>query len=169
MWTRTGKTILAAVAGGLLLGGPAAAAQPTFPDVPPWHWAYDAVMKLQQAGVFTGYPTPPAELAENSLIQVYDGFAHAGAPGAQRWVERFTYNRPAGWPAPLQHTQIEGFSLTTVQVAVRADTATSTFTAAVRTRDGKTATIPMRIGLRHNGQDWQVDYAALAAGSPLFR
>ncbi len=168
MWTRTGKMILAAAVGGLLLGGPAAA-QPTFPDVPPWHWAYDAIVKDQQAGLFTGYPTPPAELAENSIFQVYDGFAHAGATGAQRWAERFTYNRPAGWPAPLQHSQIERFSLTAMQVTVRADTATSMFTATVKTRDGRTVTLPMRVGLRHTGQNWQVDYATLAAESPMFR
>ncbi len=169
MWSRMGRVILAAVTGVVLIGGIAAATEGSFPDVPPWHWAYDAITKLQDEGIVQGFPTPPAQLAENSILQVYDGFAHATATSAQAWVERFTFNRPRNWPAPLSHSQIAVFSLTDARLSVRDTTATATFTATVRSPDGKTVTDPMRVELRWNGQDWQVDYATLAAGSPLFR
>jgi hypothetical protein len=169
MWSRMGNMILAGVAVAVLSGGTAAAAVVPFPDVPPWHWAYDAVTKLQEDGIVQGFPTSPAELAANSLVQVYDGFVHGTATGAQTWVERFTFNRPANWPAPLERSQMASFSLSGTRVTVRDTTAAATFTATVRTRDGRTVTNPMRVELRWNGQDWQADYATLAANSPLFR
>jgi hypothetical protein len=148
---------------------PARAAEVPFPDVPPWHWAHDAVQQDQDAGLFVGYPSTPAELAANSVMQVYDGFAHASAPGAQEWVERFTYNRPSGWPAPLQRSQVRRFTLSGMAVTVSQDAGTAAFAAAVTMRDGRTATTSMRVPVRFNGQDWQVDYAALAAASAIFR
>jgi hypothetical protein len=145
------------------------AASVPFPDVPPWHWAHDAVQKDQDAGLVIGYPASPAELAATAVTQVYDGFAHAAAPGAQEWVERFTYNRPPDWPAPLQRAQVARFALTGMALALSQETGTATFRAAVTTRAGRTVTSPMRVPLRFNGQDWQADYAALAAASPIFR
>lgn len=166
MVRRMGRFALAA-AGVALIGGVAAAGP--FPDVPPWHWAYDAITKDAAAGLIIGYPVAPAELIENSLTQVYDGFVHVGARGAQGWVERFTYNRPATWPAPFAHSQIAAFLFSGMRVAVSKDTATAQFSASVTTRDGKTSTNQMRVQLRLNGQDWQVDYGTLAATSPVFR
>jgi hypothetical protein len=100
---------------------------------------------------------------------VYDAFAHATATGARAWVERFTFNRPGNWPAPLSHAHIAAFSVTGAHVGVHDTTASATFTASVQTPDGKTVTDSMRVELRWSGRDWQVDYATLAAGSPLFR
>ena len=151
---------------GLL--APASAAAP-FPDVPPWHWAHDSVQFDQAAGLVVGYPASPAELAANAVRQVYEGFAHAGSPGAQEWIERFTFNRPPGWPAPLTRAQLLRVALSGMAVVVRQDASTATFTAAVTMRDGRSTTAPMRVGMRFNGQDWQVDYADLAAASPMFR
>ena len=167
MLRRMGRSALAAAAGVVLIGGAAAAAP--FPDVPPWHWAYDAITRDAAAGLIVGYPVAPAELIENSLTQVYDGFIHFGAKGAQGWVERFTYNRPADWPAPFAHSQIAAFLLSGMRIAVSGETATAQFSAAVTTRDGKTSTSQMRVQLRLNGQDWQVDYATLSATGPVFR
>jgi len=156
-----GVVVSTGVAGAVGSGGS--------PDVPPWHWASDAVTKDQGAGLVVGYPTAPAELAQNAITQVYDGFAHAGAKGAQEWVERFTYNRPASWPAPLARSEFGQATLSGMRVAVHDDTATAAFTAAVTTRQGRTVTTSMRVELRHIGGDWQVDYAGLAQGSALFR
>ncbi len=147
-------------------GGRAAAA--AFPDVPPWHWAHDGVQKGQDAGILIGYPAPAPELVQNSVFQVYDGFAHGGAATAQAWVERFTYNRPATWPQPLQQSRIVRFALRDLRAALNNDTATATFTATVTTRQGQDVA-RMRVALRRSGEDWQVDYASLAAGSALFR
>ncbi len=164
-WKRT--SAFATALAFVLIGGAAAAAP--FPDVPPWHWAYDAITRDAAAGLIVGYPAAPADLIENSLTQVYDGFVHVGAKGAQGWVERFTYNRPAVWPAPFVHSQIAAFLLTGMRIAVTGEAATAQFSAAVTTRDGKTSTNQMRVQLRLSEGDWQVDYATLSAQSPLFR
>lgn len=163
MWT----CALAAAAGVVLTAGAAGAA--SFPDVPPWHWAYDAITRDAAAGLIVGYPVAPAELIENSLTQVYDGFVHSGARGAQEWVERFTYNRPTSWPAPIAHSQVAAFLLSGMRITVTGDVATAQFSAAVTTRDGKTSTSQMRVQLRLSRPDWQVDYATLSAASPVFR
>jgi hypothetical protein len=164
------EALLAALVGVVVSTGVAGAVDSGgFPDVPPWHWASDAVTKDQGARLVVGYPAAPAELAQNAITQVYDGFAHAGAKGAQEWVERFSYNRPANWPAPLERSQFAQVTLSGMRVAVHDDTATAAFTAAVATRQGRTVTTPMRVELRHNGGDWQVDYAGLASGSSFFR
>jgi hypothetical protein len=163
MWT----CALAAAAGAVLAAGAAWAA--SFPDVPPWHWAYDAITRDEAAGLIIGYPVAPADLIENSLTQVYDGFGHSGARGAQGWVERFTYNRPADWPAPFAHSQVAAFLLSGMRITVRGDVATAQFSAAVTTRDGKTSTSQMRVQMRLSKPDWQVDYGTLTATSPVFR
>src|SRR5713226_254166 len=101
MWRPAGRVLLALVAGMVLAGASTGASAAPFPDVPPWHWAYDSLTKVHDAGIVIGYPAAPGALVETSITQVYDAFAHAAAPGAQAWAERFTYNRPAGWPAPF--------------------------------------------------------------------
>ena len=153
-----------------LLLGARAGAQPNavdFPDVPPWHWAYQGVLKDAQAGLLIGYPATPAALIENSITQVYDGFVHAHARGAQGWIERFTFNRPAAWPAPLERTQLASFSLRDVRPTFTGDAATVTFVAETQA-GARPATTPMRVTLRLLEGDWKIDYATLAAGSSLF-
>ena len=153
----------------LFAGAAARAAAPPFPDVPPWHWAFDSVTKVHDAGIVIGYPSPPEELIQAAITAVYDGFAHAASPGAEAWVARFTYNRPADWPAPLTRARVAAFTLTEVRAIVSGTTATATYTARVTTGDGHSFTGPMRVRLRGNGDDWQVDYATLSGASVLFR
>ena len=150
-------------------GAAARAAAAAFPDVPPWHWAFDSVTKAHDAGILIGYPSPPEELIQAAITAVYDGFAHASSPGAENWVARFTYNRPADWPAALARARVASFALTGVRPSVSGSTATATYTARVTTADGRALTGPMRVRLRANGDDWQLDYATLAEGSVLFR
>ncbi len=166
-----GRVAAVFAAGALLTAGPAAAQAPAapFPDVPPWHWAYQGVTRDAQAGLLVGYPTPPAELVENSLTQVFDGFVHARTPEAQAWVERFTFNRPASWPGPLARSSITGFALTGIKTAVTGDVATATFTASVTTRTGRATATPMHVGLRLIDGDWKIDYATLAGQNAAFR
>jgi hypothetical protein len=159
------------LAGALSLAGRAAAQGPanSFPDVPPWHWAYQAVTTDGQAGLLVGYPAAPAELVENAVTQIYGGFAHAHSPGAQAWIERFTYNRPASWPAPLERSAVAGFVLNEMRVAVAQDTATATFNARVTSRSGGTAAGAMHVAAKLIDGDWKIDYTGLAAESALFR
>lgn len=159
---------LTLVAGAASLAGVGGRAAAAFPDVPPWHWAHEGVRRGQDAGILIGYPAAAPELVQNAVFQVYDGFAHAGATAAQAWVERFTYNRPANWPQPLQRSRIVRFALRDLRTAHNTDTATATFTAAVTTPQGQDVA-RMRVMLRRAGEDWQVDYASLAAASALFR
>ena len=177
MRTRYAMLLAGTIAAAVGLAPAARAAGASFPDVPPWHWASAAVADLAAKGIVVGYPATPAELAENSIVQVYEGFAHASAPGSGSWVERFTYDRPAAWPvsepasyALRGHVPIASYTLTGMQVQVQGDRATAAFTSTVVPVAGARAeTAPMRVRLRFNGQDWQVDYATLAAGSPVFR
>jgi hypothetical protein len=164
---RFGFVMLASI----LLLGARAGAQPNragFPDVPPWHWAYQGVLKDAQAGLLIGYPVTPAVLIENSITQVYDGFVHAHAQGAQAWIERFTFHRPAVWPAPLDRTELASFSLRDVRPTVTGDAATATFVAETLSGAGPARTA-MHVALRLLEGDWKIDYATLAAGSSLFR
>lgn len=157
--------ILALTAGTTLAGGSAHAAAPSFPDVPPWHWAYDSLIRVRDAGIVIGYPAAAGELIEISITQVYDAFAHAGARGAQAWVERFTYNRPADWPAPFLRAHLAGFTLSRMRSAVTGEAASATFGATVTSRDGQSRSAQVRVQLRWRDGDWQVDYATLRAGS----
>jgi hypothetical protein len=159
-----------AIITGALLGTArlTAPAQPApFPDVLPWHWAYQAATRDAQAGLVVGYPTAPAELIANSIQQIYDGFVHAQSPSAQTWVERFTYDRPAAWPAPLERSRLAGFSVRDLRTTVSGDRATATFT--VQHMGAAAAANPVHVDLRWLGGDWKIDYATLASGDPLFR
>lgn len=166
-----GRLALGIVVCALAVAGRAAAQAPAvpFPDVPPWHWAYQGLASDARAGLFVGYPASPADLVANSLTQVFDGFAHARTPEARAWVERFTYNRPASWPQPFERSTVARFSLGGVASTIAGDATTATFRATITTVAGRTTVTPMRAGLRLIDGDWKVDYATLAEGSTLFR
>src|SRR3989442_3489218 len=137
-------TVLALVA---MAGGTAWAQGPSaFVDVPPWHWAFEAVQQGATAGIFTGYPTDDSELVANALVQVYEAFAHAGHPGAQGWAEWFLTNTPSQWPQPLQRSRLLTFALEDVRVRVSGDRARATFVAAVIVgTDRGRATLPATV------------------------
>src|SRR5438445_11090164 len=80
--------LLALIAATAPAGGSASAAAPSFPDVPPWHWAYDSLIQVRDAGLVIGYPAAPGALIETCVTQVYDAFAHAGARRARRSAPR---------------------------------------------------------------------------------
>jgi len=160
----------------VVLAGSAAWAQgpSAFVDVPPWHWAFDAVQQGATAGIFTGYPTVDGELVANALVQVYEAFAHAGHPAARGWAEWFLTNTPTQWPQPLQRSRLAGFVLEDLRVQVNADRARATFTAMVSMRtDGGQSTLrsPMQAQAEKDGSGhWRIDYSTLVAGQPqLFR
>lgn len=162
--------ILVAFAGGAAWAqGPSA-----FVDVPPWHWAFDAVQQGATAGIFTGYPTNDGELVANALVQVYEAFAHAGHPAAQGWAEWFLTNTPSQWPQPLRRSRLIGFALEDISVRVSGDHARATFIAAVaiRTDGGQSALrSPMQAQAEKDGSGrWRIDYSTLESGQPqLFR
>lgn len=86
-----------AVSGGRL-AAQAPAAQPPgapqmvapFPDVPPGHWAFDAVEKLRQAGIIIGYPqgtfgNVPAPRPKSNRAETVP-FDHWAYDAVQRFV-----------------------------------------------------------------------------------
>src|SRR2546427_6203580 len=164
-WCATVRAIVARTGGTAWAQGPSA-----FVDVPPWHWAFEAVQQGATAGIFSGYPTDDSELVANALVQVYEAFAHAGHPGAQGWAEWFLTNTPSQWPQPLQRSRLLTFALEDVRVRVSGDHARATFVAAVTVgTGGGQSTLPSPIpaqaekdGARH----WRIDYTAPAAGQP---
>src|SRR2546422_9063526 len=102
-------TVLAIVA---LAGGTAWAQGPSaFVDVPPWHWAFEAVQQGATAGGFTGYPTDDNELVANALVQVYEAFAHAGPPGAQGGAGWVLNKTPPQGPAALHRRRVLKFAV----------------------------------------------------------
>src|SRR5437899_10287416 len=122
-------TVLAIVA---LAGGTAWAQGPSaFVDVPPWHWAFEAVQQGATAGIFTGYPTVDGELVANALVQVYEAFAHAGHPAARGLAEWFLTNLPTQCPQPLQTSRPAGFVLAEPRVHANPHRAPATFTTTV--------------------------------------
>lgn len=140
-----------------------------FVDVPPWHWAFDAVQQGASVGIFTGYPTADRELVANAVTQTYEAFAHPGHAAAQAWAEWFLFNTPAGWPQPLQRSPLVRFALSDFGVRVNGGGAVATFTAAVtvRTNGGTIIRSPMQARAeKDTAGRWRIDYASLASGQP---
>ena len=168
-WSLIGLAMIVLTAGTAWAQGPSA-----FVDVPPWHWAFDAVQQGAAAGIFTGYPTNDSEMVANALVQVYEAFTHADHPAARGWAEWFLTNTPAQWPQPLQHSRLVAFTLEGVRVQVNGDRARAMFVAAVAVRtDGgqTTARSPLEVQAeKDTAGHWRIDYATLVTGQPqLFK
>ncbi len=156
-------------------GIPAAAQEGgAFDDVPPWHWAYDAVQRLGAVGIMVGYPRTDRDRALNALTQIYDAFAHAAHPAARAWAERFLANLPANWPQPLARSPLLSFRLETGRVEAGAQgfvvsaIAAVTAPAAGELAGSRTA-VRVEVQRDPDGR-LRVNYATLAASQPqLFR
>jgi hypothetical protein len=155
---------------------PAALAQDAgFEDVPPWHWAFEAVQRLGAAGVLVGYPINDRERALNAVTQVYDAFAHPAHPAAKAWAERFLVNLPANWPQPLERSTLLSFRLETPRVDVSGATTVVSYVALVTLRStgggvtSSRATVRAEIQRDADGR-LRVNYANLVSAHPqLFR
>ena len=151
----------------------AAAAQGTlqFSDVPPWHWAHDAVQTGAASGAFRGYPSDDRALAVNALTQVYEAFAHATHPRAREWAERFVTNLPANWAQPLERSRLASFALENVRFELNGDRGTVSFVAVTAQTRVSASRTPMRVGVRKDSEGaWRVNYPDLVTGQPqLFR
>ena len=152
----------------------AQAAPSAFVDVPPWHWAFDAVQDGAARGIFTGYPVDDRELVANALVQVYEAFTRPTHPAAREWAEWFLTNTPTGWPQPLERSRLIAFTLDDLRAEVRDDRATATFVAVTTVRDDghvTTVRVPVQAQAeRDASRHWRVDYSTLVTGQPsIFR
>lgn len=132
-------------------------------DVPPWHWAFDAVKTLAEKGIVQGFPRNDRDLSLNAVVQVYEAFAHAAHPSAQAWAEAFLTNLPAEWPRPLQRSRLDSFAM--IEHQVRLDGPRGTVTALIVARLRTGAVSRARISAvvrREEAGRWRVDYATLA-------
>lgn len=154
-----------------------AAAQETgaaFDDVPPWHWAFDAVQRLGAAGILVGYPRTDRDAALNAVSQVFEAFAHPSHAGARPWAERFLLNLPANWPQPLERSTLVRFRLENARAEVTGPAAVVSFVAVVAMRAGGAVVDSrrsLRVEVRKDADGrLRVNYATLAAGHPqLFK
>jgi hypothetical protein len=155
---------------------PAAVAQSAgFEDVPPWHWAFEAVQRLGAAGIFVGYPSSDQERAINAVAQVYDAFAHPAHPAARGWAERFLVNLPATWPQTLERSTLLSFRLENARVETAGATIVVSYVALVTLRSSAGVVTSSRAAVRAELQRdadgrLRVNYATLAAAQPqVFR
>jgi hypothetical protein len=155
----------------LALPGVAWAQPRTFEDVPPWHWAFDAVQRVAAARIMIGYPRNDRDLAANAAVQVYEAFANSAHEAAREWAERFLTNLPADWPRPLERSPLRGYRLEQLRVTLFADRGTVSFTAVVRLADDRALRATVRVAVtKDNEGRWRVNYPDLAAGQPqIFR
>lgn len=143
-------------------------------DVPPWHWAHDAVDKLVAAGIIVGFPPNDRDLTINAVTQVYDAFVHASHPDAQAWAERFLTNLPAAWPQPLRRSALLRYRLEQFSTRLAQGKGTVSLVAVTVTRAGATsATTRTRVqaGVEQDPDGrWRVNYTSLVAAQPeIFR
>lgn len=162
---------------GLILTGVLAVAAnaQAFEDVPPWHWAREAIDRLAAARVIVGFPPNNRDLAVNAVTQVYESFVHASHPDAPAWAERFLTNLPANWPQPLQRSSLVRYRLEQFGVRFGAQgTGRVSFLAVTAVRSAG-ATLSRRTSVQadvqqdHEGR-WRVNYGSLSAAQPeIFR
>jgi len=159
----------------LCVASSASAQDAGFDDVPPWHWAFEAVQRLGTAGIFVGYPTNDGERALNAVAQVYDAFVHATHPAARGWAERFLVNLPPNWPQPLERSPLLSFRLENARVETSGATMVVSYVALVSMRSSAGGVTSSRAAVRVEiqkdaGGRLRVSYTALTAAQPqLFR
>jgi hypothetical protein len=152
----------------LLLAGAAAAPRPSFDDVPPCHWAAEAVADLDRLGIFIGFPADAGYESVNAVRQVFEGL-RCGDPA---WSLRFVRAAPAAF----------GLQPRVVLVAFALEADVEAWTSVGARIAYSLTTVTEEDGVRRSDQraghievvrdpfGWRVDYAALAGLElPLFR
>lgn len=131
-----------------------------FEDVPPCHWAAEAVAEVAELGIFIGFPSDGAYDSVNALRQVFEGL-RCGDPS---WSLRFLQGAPAVFGlAPV--ADLAGFALEPTLLELHDDRATVSFAlTAVLVEAGveRTETRAGSVTLRSDGHGWRVAYGELA-------
>jgi hypothetical protein len=153
------------VAGSLALG--AANTHPAFADVPPCHWAADAVAELAGTGIFIGFPPDDAYLSVNALRQVFEGLRCA----EPAWSLRFLDGASDAFTAGVGPALV-GFALEPRLVSRDADRAEVAFTLTTVIDDDGVRSTETRAGtaeVRRSEVGWRVVYAdLLTLALPVF-
>jgi hypothetical protein len=132
-----------------------------FVDVPPCHWAKEAVDRITDASAVAP-PQPSAALAANAVQQVFEGLK-CGDP---QWSARFIADAPNVFL--LGASKLSGFELRGLQARVSGNTATVRFQVIAHLASG-TLTRSGEVRLSFSPDGWKSDYATLAGlNLPVF-
>ncbi|WP_018465851.1 S-layer homology domain-containing protein [Calidithermus timidus] len=146
------------------LAGAQQAPRGGFVDVPPCHWAAEAVRALAAKELVQGSPAGSRELVENALRQVFEGL-RCGDPG---WSLEFLEGAPPGF-ATGAVGKIDGFELRGLQTRVSGGEATVSFQVVI-SEGGSVYTRRGTARLVSGPGGWRVVYSSLVAlGLPYFR
>ena len=131
-----------------------------FEDVPPCHWAAEAVAEVAQLGIFVGFPSDGAYDSVNALRQVFEGL-RCGDPS---WSLRFLHGAPAVFGlAPA--ADLMGFALEPTLLELHDDRASVSFALTAVLAEAGVERTEARAGtvtLRSDGHGWRVAYDELA-------
>jgi hypothetical protein len=156
----------------LITATPARAQAPSepFEDVPPWHWAYEAVEVVRTRGLMIGYPPDDRYAAQNAVVQVLEAFAHPDHPQAAAWAERYLLNLPPDWPEPLRRSAVRAYSVEGITVRLLADRGTVELATTLRLADGRTASISASVRVQRDATGrWRADWTDLGRALPQGR
>jgi len=146
------KILLVLLMGGFALAQPQAGTSP-FIDVPPCHWAREAIEAIARPDP-NARPQPSALLAENALRQVFEGLK-CNDPV---WSERFLQNPAPGFGRT--GIALNSFELSGVQTRLAGNQATLRFNL-VAVLDGRPVRRSGEAQLVFAEQGWRVLYSSL--------
>jgi hypothetical protein len=131
---------------------------PAFADVPPCHWAADAVNRLAGRNIFLGFPPEDTYLATNALRQVFAGLG-CDAPS---WSLRFLHDAPADFGE--REPRLVSYDLQTSVQELGPERGSIVFTlTVVLEQDGmrRTESREGTATVLRDGEGWRVDYDSL--------
>jgi hypothetical protein len=156
--------IVGLVSSALVLTIATVRAQSTFVDVPPCHWAAQAIEQV--SGTDRAQPQSTAPLAVNALEQVFAGLQCENL----NWAVRFVVGAPDTF---AQGGTVKGYTLNALETRVQGAQATVRYRLSVtldRSGTNSTVTRTGTVQLQADpGTGWRVMYASLKAMNlPIF-
>jgi hypothetical protein len=156
--------IVGLVSSALVLTIASVRAQSTFVDVPPCHWAAQAIDQI--SGTDQVQPASNAPLAVNALEQVFAGLRCENV----NWAVRFVAGAPDTF---AQGGTVKGYTLNALETRVQGAQATVRYRLSVTLDRAGTSTTSTRTGTvqlqADPGTGWRVAYASLKAMNlPIF-
>jgi hypothetical protein len=131
-----------------------------FADVPPCHWAFEAVSRLAGT-LFVGFPPRDDYLAVNAVRQVFEGLRCEDPSWSLRFLEGAPQAFAVGVPVRLV-----GFELETALLSLEADRAEVSLALLASLEEAGERRIATRQGtvnIVRTADGWRADYADFAA------
>lgn len=137
-----------------------------FADVPPCHWAAQAVNRLAEKNIIVGFPPEDSYLANNALRQVFAGL-WCDEPS---WSLRFLQGASANFGET--ETRVVNYDLEVITQELDVQRGNITFRVVVVLEQDGVQQTESREGTAvvvRDGEGWRVDYASLLAlDLPIF-